>query len=168
VYREGYTMTDELRIMDIDELPADTAPVTKQSDAEAQRLAGIIAEHGQLWPVVWNDRDNSLVFGREIIDAIKATGRSSVLVHVVSLGPVEHAARSIAMVAPYWKQDKDAIAGRVQYLAREGYDVDLVGLPSLQIEKIMGTYEPKTREPRRCPNCGVEISAAHAEHLVAV
>jgi hypothetical protein len=104
-------MTDELRIMDIDDLPTDTAPVTKQSDAEAQRLAGIIAEHGQLWPVVWNDQANSLVFGREIIDAVRASGRSSVLVHVVSLDQIEHMARSVAYTAPYWKVDKDERAG---------------------------------------------------------
>jgi hypothetical protein len=162
-------MANEFRLMDIDDLPLLDSRVTRQSNAEAQRLAGVTGEFGQLLPVVFNEQLGKIVFGYEIVEAVKASGGASVLVHVVSLGPTEHTALSLALTAPYWKVDKDAMADRVQWLAREGYDVDNTGLTPLTISKALGEYDAPQRTPRTCPQCGAVLDASHAEnHLVAV
>lgn len=149
--------------MEIVRLPLDAltveGAVQTHSDAEIQRCVGILAEWGQILPVLYNPQLKRVISGEEVVEALRCLGGPDAWCILMPLDAISHGMVGLAARGPYGKRDNERVSQIVKQAYVAGRDVDLTGLPTPLIERALGIAEPRQRrsKPITCPKCGTEI-----------
>lgn len=108
----------------IDSIGDNPDPIVHSSDAEMQRLVGVLGAYGIPVPVIVNTRLGRVLWGEEHVEAARLAGETEVLAVLVTLPDEDtHELARIALRQPYVRRNRAAITDKVRALAARGVDV---------------------------------------------
>lgn len=116
---------------------------TLHPDSKAGRqLRASVEEFGVAQLPVWNSRTGNLVAGHQRLSILLAQGVEKILVSVVDLPIEKEKLLNLALNNISGENDQDKLAELLDELtASEGFNADLTGLASSEIDQILATYE---------------------------
>lgn len=111
------------------------------SDPEYRRLEKSMTTFGYVEPLVWNERDKTLISGHQRLKILIAQGKKEVEVSVVDLPLKKEKALNIALNKITGRWDEEKLSDLLSELSQiPDFDMDLTGFEALEISELFDSY----------------------------